>query len=129
MRRILEKLRPTAVRIGTGEVEEWEQTVGHLTLAEHAARVMQREADRRGVTLETDAEPPAELPEELRPWSCRVAGKGWCVFAALDCPAEISTPAQREFLPLSQVLGSTWCVMGGTGSVRVHTGGMAPESA
>ncbi|GAB3446011.1 hypothetical protein GCM10027570_16860 [Streptomonospora sediminis] len=92
-----------------------------LTVAEHAARVMQREADRRGIALEIAPEQPPELPEELAPWACSVVGKGWCVFAALDTAEEITTPAEREFAPLAQVLAGSWQVMEGTGSVQVTT--------
>ncbi|QBI56547.1 hypothetical protein [Streptomonospora litoralis] len=95
----------------------------HLNAGEHAARVMQREAERRGIALEpeTDAARPGDMPAELLPWSCRVAGKGWCVFAALDPVGEITTPAERDFLPLPQVLANSWQILGGTGSVRVST--------
>lgn len=95
--------------------------MSHLTVAEHAARVMSREAERRGLTIQQDAEPPAELPPELVPWACSVAGKGWCVFAALDPPEEITLPSEREFVPLATVLAGQWSVLGGTGSVRVAT--------
>ncbi|MUL41344.1 hypothetical protein FZ103_09155 [Streptomonospora sp. PA3] len=82
---------------------------------------MQREADRRGIALEPDPDtgPPAEMPAELAPWACKVAGKGWCVFAALDRDSEITTPAERDFVPLAQVLANSWQIMDGTGSVRV----------
>ncbi|MFD0774996.1 hypothetical protein ACFQZ2_13740 [Streptomonospora algeriensis] len=95
----------------------------HLAVGEHAARVMQREADRRGIALEPepDSAPPEEMPAELAPWACTVAGKGWCVFAAFDSDNEITTPAEREFVPLAQVLANSWQVMEGTGSVRVST--------
>ncbi|GAA4910246.1 hypothetical protein [Streptomonospora salina] len=95
----------------------------HLAVGEHAARVMQREADRRGIALELepDSAPPEELPAELAPWSCTVAGKGWCVFAALDSDSEITTPAEREFVPLARMLAGSWQIMEGTGSVRLCT--------
>ncbi|GAA1755231.1 hypothetical protein [Streptomonospora arabica] len=95
----------------------------HLAVGEHAARVMQREADRRGIALEPepDGALPEEMPAELAPWACKVAGKGWCVFAALDPGSEITTPAERDFLPIARVLANSWQIMDGTGSVRVTT--------
>lgn len=93
----------------------------NLAVGEHAARVMQREADRRGIALEAGSAPPEDMPAELAPWACTVAGKGWCVFAAFDSDSEITTPAEREFVPLAQVLANSWHVMEGTGSVRVCT--------
>jgi len=97
--------------------------VAHLNVGEHAARVMQREADRRGIALELDADTalPDYMPAELAAWACKVAGKGWCVFAALDPLVEISTPSERDFLPLPQVLANSWEILGGTGTVRVST--------
>ncbi|ASU81651.1 hypothetical protein CDO52_01535 [Nocardiopsis gilva YIM 90087] len=100
--------------------------VEQLTLAEHAWSVIRKEAERRGVRLELDDEVPDYIPERARLWACKVTGKGWCLFTAVDSADVVTLPSQREFLPARGVLAGNWRVTAGTGSVHLATGGRTP---
>lgn len=101
-------------------------TAGQVTLAEHARSVIRKEAERREIGLELDEEAPDDIPERARLWACKVTGKGWCLFTAVDADDTVTLPSQREFLPASGVLAGNWRVTPGTGAVHLSTSGRKP---
>ncbi|CAM4078415.1 hypothetical protein GCM10009799_02800 [Nocardiopsis rhodophaea] len=102
--------------------------VEQLTLAEHARSVIRKEAERRGIHLESDEEVPDFIPESARLWACKVTGKGWCLFTAVDSADDVTLPSEREFLPARGVLSGNWRVTSGTGAVHLATGGRTPAT-